>query len=174
MKENVFVRYGIITVACAAYALGFNWCFAANHISVGGFTGIAQIINFFLPWAPVGTMTLLMNIPLFLIGWKIFGRRLLISALYAMSVTSVFIDLFGAIIHFRSMDPILAAIYGGIIVGGAAGVMMLQDADFAFVPGDAILKDRFSNVCKCGEGAVADVIYEKIPEILNLDLDKRG
>ncbi|MBQ3532624.1 MAG: YitT family protein [Oscillospiraceae bacterium] len=129
MKQNIFVRYGIITVACAAYALGFNWCFAANHISVGGFTGIAQIINFFLPWAPVGTMTLLMNIPLFLIGWKIFGRRLLISALYAMSVTSVLIDVFGALIPFQPMDPILAAIYGGIIVGGAAGVMMLQDAN---------------------------------------------
>ena len=53
-------------------------------------------------------------------------------------------------------------------------IMMLENADFAFVPADAILKDRFPNVCNCGDGAVADVIYEKIPEILNLDLDKRG
>ena len=61
-----------------------------------------------------------------------------------------------------------------VCVGDAENdVMMLQDADYAFVPGDAILKDRFPNVCPCGEGAVADVIYEKIPAILNLDLDKR-
>ena len=53
-------------------------------------------------------------------------------------------------------------------------VVMLDGADFAFVPADAILKDRYENVCKCADGAVADVIYEKIPEILNLDLDKRG
>ena len=45
-------------------------------------------------------------------------------------------------------------------------VMMLQDADFAFVPADAILAGRFPEVCNCADGAVADVIYKKIPEIL--------
>ena len=52
-------------------------------------------------------------------------------------------------------------------------VVMLDGADYAFVPADAILKDRYENVCKCSDGAVADVIYEKIPKILNLDLDKK-
>ena len=61
-----------------------------------------------------------------------------------------------------------------VCVGDAENdVMMLQDADYAFVPADAILKNRFPNVCKCGDGAVADVIYEKIPEILKIGLDKR-
>ena len=54
-----------------------------------------------------------------------------------------------------------------VCVGDAENdVQMLLDADFAFVPGDAILKDRFPNVCPCGEGAVAEVIYKKIPELL--------
>ena len=54
-----------------------------------------------------------------------------------------------------------------VCVGDADNdVQMLQEADFAFVPSDAILKDRFPNVCPCGEGAVADVIYRKIPELL--------
>lgn len=43
---------------------------------------------------------------------------------------------------------------------------MLLDADFAFVPGDSILKGRFPTVCSCAEGAVAEVIRKKIPEIL--------
>ena len=43
---------------------------------------------------------------------------------------------------------------------------MLEGADYAFVPADAALADRFENVCSCAEGAVADVIYKKIPEIL--------
>ena len=61
-----------------------------------------------------------------------------------------------------------------VCVGDAENdVVMLDGADYAFVPADAILKDRYENVCKCGDGAVADVIYEKIPKILNLDLDKR-
>lgn len=43
---------------------------------------------------------------------------------------------------------------------------MMQDADFAFAPADAHIASRFPNVCNCADGAVADVIYEKIPEIL--------
>lgn len=54
-----------------------------------------------------------------------------------------------------------------VCVGDAENdLLMLQNADFAYVPADAILADRFPNVCKCADGAVADVIYKKIPEIL--------
>ncbi len=45
-------------------------------------------------------------------------------------------------------------------------ISMLQGADYAFCPSDGAVADRFPNVCPCGEGAVADVIYNKIPEIL--------
>lgn len=43
---------------------------------------------------------------------------------------------------------------------------MLLEADYAFCPADGVVADQFPNVCKCGDGAVAEVIYEKIPEIL--------
>ena len=43
---------------------------------------------------------------------------------------------------------------------------MLDAADYAYCPADAAVADRYENVCACGEGAVADVIYKKIPEIL--------
>ena len=45
-------------------------------------------------------------------------------------------------------------------------IPMLEEADFAFSPADGGVADRFENVCPCAEGAVADVIYKKIPEIL--------
>ncbi len=44
---------------------------------------------------------------------------------------------------------------------------LLEGADFSFCPADASVADCFPNVCKCGDGAVADVIYNKIPEILS-------
>ena len=44
---------------------------------------------------------------------------------------------------------------------------MMFDADYAYAPADATIADRFETVCDCGNGAVADVIYEKIPEILS-------
>lgn len=54
-----------------------------------------------------------------------------------------------------------------VCVGDAENdVPMLRGADYAFCPADGIVADRFENVCPCGEGAVADVIYKKIPEIL--------
>ena len=43
---------------------------------------------------------------------------------------------------------------------------MMYDADYAFAPEDGIIAKHFQTVCRCAEGAVADVIYEKIPEIL--------
>ena len=47
-------------------------------------------------------------------------------------------------------------------------IPMLDGADHAFVPSDALLKDRYETVCDCASGAVADVIYKKIPEILGI------
>ena len=49
---------------------------------------------------------------------------------------------------------------------GENDLTMLSGADYAYCPSDAIIADRFENVCSCSEGAVADVIYHKIPEIL--------
>lgn len=54
-----------------------------------------------------------------------------------------------------------------VCVGDAHNdLAMLEGADFSFCPSDGALADRFPNVCECAKGAVADVIYEKIPEIL--------
>ena len=57
-----------------------------------------------------------------------------------------------------------------VCVGDAENdLSMMKDADFAFAPADGIIAKQFPNVCKCADGAVADVIYKKIPEILGLN-----
>lgn len=54
-----------------------------------------------------------------------------------------------------------------VCVGDAENdIPMLDGADYAFCPADGVVAERYENVCACGEGAVADVIYEKIPEIV--------
>ena len=54
-----------------------------------------------------------------------------------------------------------------VCVGDAENDLpMLEGADYAFCPSDGTVADRFPNVCPCNDGAVADVIYNKIPEIL--------
>lgn len=51
-------------------------------------------------------------------------------------------------------------------------IAMLDMADYAFCPSDGKMAPYYANVCPCGQGAVADVIYKKIPEILGISLDK--
>ena len=56
-----------------------------------------------------------------------------------------------------------------VCVGDAENdILMLDNADYAFCPADAILAKRYENVCPCADGAVADVIYKKIPDILHI------
>lgn len=50
-------------------------------------------------------------------------------------------------------------------------IPMLEGADFAFCPADGVVANRFETVCNCADGAIADIIYKKIPEILGLTLD---
>lgn len=50
-------------------------------------------------------------------------------------------------------------------------IPMLEGADYAFCPADGMVADRFPNVCNCADGAIAEVIYKKIPEILGFRLD---
>ncbi len=60
-----------------------------------------------------------------------------------------------------------------VCVGDAENdVPMLDGADYAFCPADGVVADRYETVCPCAEGAVADVIYKKIPEILGIMLDR--
>ena len=54
-----------------------------------------------------------------------------------------------------------------VCVGDAENdISMLDGADYSFCPADGVVADRYPTVCNCGDGAVADVIYYKIPEIL--------
>ena len=54
-----------------------------------------------------------------------------------------------------------------VCVGDAENdLTMMEGADYAFCPADGVIAKDFPNVCPCAQGAVADVIYEKIPAIL--------
>ena len=125
---KVILPYVWITAASLIYALAFCWCYQPNDIAFGGITGVAQIINALLPMAPIGVLVILLNIPLFLLGWKFIGGKLLVSSLYAMAVSSVFIDLINAWHTFEPMEPILASLFGGVLLGVSLGVIFLQGA----------------------------------------------
>ena len=119
---------GIIALGAVIYALAFDWFVAPNQIAMGGVTGLAQIVNALVPVLPVGVLTILVNVPLFLAGWRLLGGRLLVSSLYAMAVSSLAIDVIAWIHTFPPMDPILATLYGGAGMGVGLGLVFSQGA----------------------------------------------
>lgn len=117
-------EYAVITFGSALYAICFNCFFQPNYISMGGFTGVAQIVNRLIPLMPVGVTVIVLNVPLFLIGVRKLGLGLLISSLYAMAVGSLMIDGLNMIYTFPPMDPLLATIYGGVLLGISMGLLL--------------------------------------------------
>lgn len=124
-----FIRkYGLITIGCLIYGLAFNWCYAPNDIAYGGFTGIAQMLHAVIPILPVGATVFCMNVPLFFLGWKLLGGQMLVSSLYAMTLCSITVDLFASLFTFQPMDPLLACLYGGLLLGIGLGLVIGQSA----------------------------------------------
>ena len=121
--------YLIITAAAAIYALAFNCFYEPNQIAYGGITGISQMLNRLFGVLKVGQFIIILNIPLFLLAWKYLGGKLLLSSLYAMTVNALLIDAFGELFHFPILDePLMACIFGGIILGFALGLVFRQGA----------------------------------------------
>lgn len=120
-KDLVF-RYSLIFLGAALYAAGFAFFLYPNSIIVGGVSGIAMIINY-LTKLPVGVMTIVLNIPLFVIAWKHFGTQFIISSLVGMTASSVFVDLFTAFGISATSDMLLACVIGGVIKGVGLGLV---------------------------------------------------
>ena len=126
--RGVLRIFVVVTLASAVYAVAFNWFFQSNDLTMGGFTGVAQIIHYLLPVLPIGVLTIVMNIPLFIIGVRCMGIKLLLSSLYAMAASSLLLDLVASLFTFQPMEPLLASIYGGALLGISIGLMLLVNA----------------------------------------------
>lgn len=124
-KENVkhfLLSELTIIVGAALYAAGFQFFMYSNDIATGGLTGISMIINY-LTGIPVGVMTIVMNIPLFVFSWRKFGTGFLIASLTGMIASSVCVDIFSTFTVHITDNPLLAAIYGGAVYGIGLGVV---------------------------------------------------
>ena len=120
--------YFWITVGSILYGFAFDWFYTPNLIGYGGITGVGQVVNAFIPAIPIGMFVLVINIPLFILGWKFIGGHLLVTSLYSMVVSSVAVDAFALIIDFQPMDQMLAAVCGGALIGLSLGIIFAKGA----------------------------------------------
>ena len=132
MKKTTWKKtasaYFWITVGSILYGFAFDWFYTPNLIGYGGITGVGQVVNAFVPAIPIGMFVLVINIPLFILGWKLIGGHLLITSLYSMALSSVAVDFFPLLIDFQPMDQMLAAVCGGALIGLSLGIIFAKGA----------------------------------------------
>lgn len=117
-----------IALGSVLYSLSFDWFYVPNQIGFGGITALGMILNHISPAIPIGTVVLVLNIPVFVLGWKFLGGHTLVSSLFAMAATSVLVDLIAAVYTFPAMDPMLASVFGGVSLGAAMGMIFSKGA----------------------------------------------
>ncbi len=116
------IQYALIVLGSALFAAGFQFFLYPNSIIVGGVSGIAMIVNY-LTKLPVGVLTIALNIPLFVIAWRHFGTKFIVSSLVGMLLSSVLVDLFALLNYCPTDDMLLACIIGGAVKGFGLGII---------------------------------------------------
>ncbi len=131
MKKSSVKNYTIDVLFYIAgsiiYSIAIPMFIAPAHISPGGFTGVALILNFLIHM-PTGLTILLLNIPLIIISYKKFGRHFIIKTAVATVMVSVILDVSEKFITPFEGDRILSALFGGILIGFGLGLVILRGA----------------------------------------------
>jgi uncharacterized membrane-anchored protein YitT (DUF2179 family) len=119
-KNIIFILLG-----AAILAFGLVHFNMENNLADGGFTGIALILFFVFKFDPAYS-NILLNIPLFIIGWKVLGRNSFIYTLIGTVGLSVFLFIFQRY-RFLSIplhdDMTLVALFAGVFIGVGLGVV---------------------------------------------------
>ncbi len=123
--RKIINEYLIIILGCLLTALAFNLFFIPNEIAPGGLSGVATVLHVIFGF-PVGVTTLILNIPLFLLGIRQLGGHFGIRTLLATILLSLFIDIIP--VPALTNDSLLASIYGGFIMGLGLGMIFRMKA----------------------------------------------
>lgn len=118
--------YLYITIGCVVTAFGIDVFLASNKLAAGGVSGFATALNYLTGFG-IGTITLLLNIPIFILGVWQEGKSFGVKTLYATIMLSVFLDLFG-MVPVITRDLFLASVFGGMMSGAGLGLIFRQQA----------------------------------------------
>ena len=119
-------KWIVMTVlGSALFALGFAVFLQPNGMNSGGISGLAMVIVELLGVGSVGVISIVMNLPLFLLGGIKIGRRFFFGSLLGMILSSVLIDAI-SVFPMPQMEPLIAAIYGGVVCGLGLGIVFMS------------------------------------------------
>ena len=124
--KKYLVELSFIICGTLIMAIGTGLFLVPNKLSTGGFAGIATVF-YYLFNLPVGKITFLLNIPLFIFSVFKLGKKFLLKALSGTLFLSIFIDIFERL-EPMTHDKILACLYGGILVGIGTAIILKTNA----------------------------------------------
>ena len=161
-------------MGCALFALGFDLFLMPGGMNAGGLSGLAMIFVHLTKFGSVGMLTILLNIPLFILGGMKIGKKFFCGSLLGMVLSSAFLDLF-SLLPVPQIEPLLGALYGGVICGIGLGFVFVTGVS----PGGSdiivrLLKHKWRHVPigvinMCFDGCVAaltGIVYRDINSAL--------
>lgn len=156
----------------ALFALGFACFLMPNDISTGGISGLALVAVELLKIGSVGSLSILINLPLFLFAGIKIGRRFFFGSLMGMLVSSALIDVFAGI-PMPAMEPLISGLYGGVLCGLGLGMVFAAGASTGGSDIVArLLKLRYRDVPIGQISMCFDAIVAVITGIVFQDLNK--
>jgi len=109
----------------AVFAAGFAFFLQPNDLSPGGISGLALLLVELIGYGSVGMLSILMNLPLFILGGLKIGKQFFVGSLIGMVLSSVLIDAF-TVLHLPPVEPVIAIVYGGVLCGVGLGIVFVS------------------------------------------------
>jgi uncharacterized membrane-anchored protein YitT (DUF2179 family) len=126
---NAARTWSLVALGTALYAFGLQYFILPNLLMEGGVTGISVLLNY-AAGIPVSVSILVINIPLFLIGWRQLGRSAMVLTIGGTVLLSAFLWIMeqgvavGWFVPFRTEhDAILVVLYAGVTLGAGLGLV---------------------------------------------------
>ena len=119
-REQVMAWLQIV-LGCLIGAAAYPLFLDPGRIAPGGLTGVAMILNHLYGWE-IGVTSLILNIPLFIVGYRSMGRVFVVRSLAATVLFSLAIDLLK--LPALEVEPVLGTLYGGVLLGAGLGLIL--------------------------------------------------
>lgn len=171
-KMQMIGKIAKTAAGCVLFALGFNIFLVPHDLNAGGITGLSMIVVRLLNAGSIGLFTLLINLPLFALGWWKLGKKFFFGSLLGMALSSVFIDAFAGVVSVET-EPLIGALYGGIACG--AGLGMVFSSGYSTGGSDIIvrlLKYKWQHIPIGVISIMFDVIVAALTGLIFNDISK--
>lgn len=111
-----------ITIGAAIAAASLECFLVPNTIIDGGIIGISIMVDYLLKNVPLGMVIFCLNMPFIFLALQKFGKRFVFNTFWGITCLSMFVSLFHG--HKVTDDLILAAVFGGVILGLGVGLIL--------------------------------------------------